>query len=190
MIEKAKVYVDSWDNDVVDYFDKDKLKLRRFFGIVSQFIVSDLLDLPEPVNRGADGGTDIYWNNKTWDIKTEIRQSYFKPRLFVHNVHGGQINNEVDGYIFVNYNQSDGGYEVCGFIEKDKFIKYAEFYSGGTLRKRTDGSIMSVRPGGVYEIKQKFLEKFKIKLDKIEEPTRSDLIKGQKDMLFANKNFY
>lgn len=184
-IELSKEYLNSWDLKINDYFNPSNM--QRLFGIISQFIVSDFLKLEKPTNKGADGGFDILWNNKRWDIKTEIRNYNFNSRKFVHNLHAKQINNQVDGYIFVNYNRIEGIYEICGYIEKDKFIKYAEYYDSGESRTRTDGTSMSIRFGGIYEIKQKYLTKFKYESKERGEITQEQvgpfLVRGSKEII-------
>ena len=158
-VNLAKEYVKSWDKKVKDYFTPDEQS--KLFGIISQMIIADMLKIEKPVNKGADGGVDIVWNGKTWDIKTEIRNVDFKPSTFVHNLHAPQIKNNVDGYWFVCYNREKGEYDVRGFIEKDKFIKHALFYQGETKRQRSDGSWMEIKPGGMYELKDRHLTKWK-----------------------------
>jgi hypothetical protein len=157
--EKATEYVRSWKKEVKDYFTTDYFS--RLFGIQGQMVVSDYLGIEVPENKGPDGGTDIVWKGRKWDVKTEIRSCFFKRKKFVHNVHGQQISNQVDGYIFVNYNRQNGIFELCGFISKEEFLKNAKLYEGGTERARSDGTFMRIQEGGMYEIKQEYLQEFK-----------------------------
>ena len=159
---QAKEYIESWMKNfgnVPDCFKADYF--NRLFGLMGQIVVSDYLGIGTPENQGPDGGTDIKWNGKTWDIKTEIRNHYFNRMTFVHNLNSKQISNEVEGYIFVNYNKEKGVFEICGWIEKINFFENATHYPEGAIRKRNDGTDMIVQPGGMYELKQKYLMEFK-----------------------------
>lgn len=159
---QAKLYIESWMNGwkhIPDYFKADYYS--RLFGLTGQIVVSDFLGIPTPENKGPDGGTDILWKGKRWDVKTEIRGCFFNKNTFMHNLHAGQISNKVDGYIFLNYNRSEGVFELCGFIEKINLVENAKLFPGGSKRKRDDGTEMIIKAGGMYELKQEYLMELK-----------------------------
>lgn len=135
---------------------------QQLFGMVAQTIVCDLLGLDWPKeSKGFDGGYDIVWEKIKWDVKCEIRSGAFK-RGYVHNVNGSQMNYEATGFIFVSLNQMKNEYEVCGFISKKRFLEKARYFKQGKSRVRSDDSLMMVRnKGGMYEIDQENLTKFK-----------------------------
>jgi hypothetical protein len=160
-IKYVKEYLDKGFTNPRIGFQADKSQI--LFGHIAQIIVTDALHLPRPENQGMDGGYDIEWNNKTWDIKCNIRTVPFKPRLFVHNVAGRQINNKVHGYIFVSYDKTSGLYTICGWITKAELLQYAMYFPEGSTRTRTDGSLMTIASGcgGIYELKHKYLKEMK-----------------------------
>lgn len=139
-------------------FDGDKE--RQYVGMLGQVVISDFLQLPRPTpNQGWDGGFDIIWQGKKYDIKCERRTVRFNYNRFVHNLVGKQCRYQCDGYIFLSYNQTTGVFDVCGSITKQEFLKHARFYPEGTARERTNGTKMIVHQGtgGMYEIEQRHL---------------------------------
>lgn len=137
---------------------------QQLFGLIAETIVCDWLGLPWPENKnGFDGGFDLTWKGKKWDVKCEIRTKRFIKKTFVHNLVGNQKNYVSEGLIFVSFNRPKGEYEICGYVEKDKFFKNAVFTRQGQRRVRSDGSFFTVQAsGGLFEISQKFLTEFKI----------------------------
>jgi len=140
-------------------FDGDQF--QQLFGITAQVIVTDALGLMRAKNENTfDGGWDLEWNGKKWDVKCEMRTVAFKKSKFVHNLVAKQIKYDVDGYIFVSYNKSAGEYTICGHIEKNDFLKHSSFHMEGSSRTRSDGTMMVVKngTGGLYELEQKHLK--------------------------------
>jgi len=141
-------------------FDGDEL--HQLFGLMAQVVISDSLNELRPINTGEfDGGYDIEINGKKYDVKCEIRNVNFRVGEFVHNLVGAQLNYEAEGFIFVSYNKQDGVFEICGYINKEDFKKRSKFYPKGTLRERTNGTQMQVKPeSGLYEIRNRYLKPF------------------------------
>ena len=135
---------------------------KQLFGITAQVIVCDFLGIDRPKSiKVFDGGVDLIWNDKTWDVKCEIRSCFFRPNKFVHNLSGHQIDYDVDGYIFLNYNRYQGVFELCGYILKENFKARAKYYGFGTNRLREDGTIMKVQgTKGLYELEDNALIKY------------------------------
>jgi len=139
----------------------DGNKNQQFTGMLAETMVCDYLGALRPANEGFDGGFDLIWNDKKYDVKCEIRKGWFKPMQYVHNLVGSQLGYQAEGFIFVNHSWKEDGFELCGFIDKKDFIQHAFHYEQGSRRQRTDGSMMEVNaPGGLYEITQKWLQRF------------------------------
>ena len=143
-------------------FDGDRF--AQLDGIKAQIIVCDFLGLPRPINNGTfDGGWDIEWAGRKWDIKCERRTCFFNTRTFMHNLNAWQINYKTDGYIFMNCNRSQGVFELCGYIVKEHLKERAMHHPEGTKRKRDDGTEMIVKGAlGMYEIADQALIKFPV----------------------------
>ena len=53
-------------------FDGDYFK--QFFGLLAQLVVCDFLGVECKLDtKGFDGGYDLEWNNKRFDVKCELR---------------------------------------------------------------------------------------------------------------------
>lgn len=157
-------FVDDYlnNNNVAMRGDFDGNYYKQFFGILAQIVVGDYLGVKRPTSKGFDGGVDFVYKRKSYDVKCELRTCYYKPRLFVHNLVGQQIKYDVDYYFFVSYNKADGVFEFCGRISKKDFLKYSKSYPHGHERTRTNGTSFNVGArGGLYEVKQKYLEEVK-----------------------------
>lgn len=141
-------------------FDGDYLS--QFFGLQAQVIVANMLGVKDGLEgQGFDGGYDIIWNDKKYDVKCEMRSVQFKSRSFGHNVSGSQINYDAEGFIFCSYNRTKGVFDICGQITKGDFLEHADFFPCGSKRLRSDGTQMEVRnKGGMYELKNKYLGDF------------------------------
>jgi len=128
---------------------------EQLVGILGQNIICDTLDLPMMKPSGFDGGVDINLNNKKIDIKTMGRKSY--PKLnYVNNLIASQLKYDVDVYLFCSYHKKDNILTVCGWIDKDEFIKKSKFYKKGEERKRFDGTSFNTK-ADLCEIENKYL---------------------------------
>jgi len=136
---------------------------QQLFGLMAQVVVGDLLGCPRPKNTGEwDGGIDLIKDGKKIDVKTEIRNVPFNVLHFVHNVTPSQIGYGSSHYVFCSFNRAFGVVEICGYIEKQEFLKNAEYFKDGEIRVRTDGSTLIIRgTKGLYELKNRFLKPFK-----------------------------
>ena len=151
-------YVNEWKSKRGNF---DGNYFQKLFGMQAQVIVSDLLKLPRPeLSENFDGGYDLIYAGKKYDVKCEIRSVPFNEKLFVHNLVASQLNYVADGYIFVSYNKETSEFQICGAIDKGDFISHAQFFPAGSIRKRTDGSKLVVQ-ADLYELENKFLEKFR-----------------------------
>lgn len=131
---------------------------QQFFGILGQVIISDYLGLERPKNNGFDGGFDLEYNNKKWDVKC-VQRKVDPKRYFANNLPGSQAKYSNNGYIFLSYNVQTGIYSVCGWINKEDFFKKAKYFKSGEKRPRDDGTFVKVYTD-TYEILNNQLNKF------------------------------
>ncbi|URZ16908.1 hypothetical protein [Clostridium felsineum] len=127
----------------------------QLVGILSQTVVADLLKVARPVDNGkSDGGVDFILNGQTIDLKSMTRHVPMRDD-FVHNLYGGQAHFNTDLLLFSSYNKTTNVLTVCGYIAKADFLKKAQFYKEGTVRKMGKDKEFKVRgKQGNYEISQ------------------------------------
>lgn len=119
-------------------------------GIVAQCLIMDSLGMPLIEPKGFDGGFDMIWNHKTYDIKSMGRNCDPKP-YFVNNLIGLQKHFNVDRYIFCSINRQSMELTICGWIDKEQFFNKANFYPKGTIRKRDDQTTFNTK-ADLYEL--------------------------------------
>lgn len=119
-------------------------------GIVAQSVIMDSLGMPLIESKGFDGGVDLIWNKKRYDIKSMGRNCDPKP-YFVNNLIGLQKDYNVDRYIFCSINRQKMNLTICGWIDKKEFYNKAKFFPQGTLRKRDDQSTF-ITKADLYEL--------------------------------------
>lgn len=130
-------------------------------GIVGQSVVQDLLGLPLVQNsNGFDGGIDFTYKDKTYDVKTMGRNCNPKP-YYVNNLIGLQDKYKVDRYIFCSLNRNSMILTICGWIDKNDFLKQASFYEKGTVRTRSDNTSFETK-ADLYELENKKLNDFNL----------------------------
>lgn len=131
---------------------------QQLFGLLGQVLISDHLGLERPKNEGFDGGFDIEYNGKKWDVKC-VQRKVDPKKHFANNMPGDQIRYQNDGYIFLSYNVESGVYTICGWISKEDFLKKATHYKIGEPRPRDDGTFMKNQTDN-YEIRIDQLNNF------------------------------
>jgi len=137
---------------------------EQMIGMLGQTVLADSLSLKRPEGgEGFDGGFDFTINDKRVDVKTMGRTTSMRD-YYVHNFVAYQANYEVDYYIFTSINKKNAVLTVCGYIDKESFLKRATFYQKGVLRYRSDGTSFPTK-APLYEIKQTDL----FPLEKIED---------------------
>lgn len=124
--------------------------LEQLRGIIGQSVILDLLDLPPLEPAGFDGGVDMIWNQKRYDIKSMGRNCAPKP-YFVNNLIGHQKDYTVDRYMFLSLNRNDLMLTICGWIDKKDFFNTASFYPKNTKRTRSDGTFFNTK-ADLYEL--------------------------------------
>lgn len=124
---------------------------QQLTGIIGQSVVMNLFGL-ENVNGedGFDDGVDIVFNNKKIDVKTMGRTTDVR-RNYTNNFLKLQDYFQTEVYIFCSYNKTNKELTICGWIEKDAFVKKRKYFPKGTIRTRTDGSTFNTF-ADLYEI--------------------------------------
>lgn len=126
-------------------------KNDQYTGIVAQSIIMDFFGLGYvDGSLGCDGGVDLTYKGKTYDVKAMGRNVDVKDS-YVNNFYKVQENYNVDGYIFCSINKKKKELTVCGWIKKEDFIMNKKLYKKGEMRYRDDGSSFPVK-GDTYEI--------------------------------------
>lgn len=83
------------------------------------------------------------------------RTSYPKGN-YVNNLVGMQAKYNVDRYIFCSLHKKDMVLTICGWIDKDDFIKKAKLFEVGSERTRSDGTKFKTK-ADLYELENKYL---------------------------------
>ncbi len=160
-VRKANELVDKKFTGERGLFDGSKIK--KFVGTLGEIIIADWLGVKRPSeDAGFDGGYDIDWRGKRWDVKVLVIASDFKPQTHCFNVYGAQAKYDNDGYIFLSYNKSKGFFELIGFIRKEDFLRKAIYFPAGSKMKKPNGEELTII-GGNYEVKKSMLEVFDFK---------------------------
>lgn len=130
----------------------DGTQPQQLIGIIGENLVRQMIGLPYMIPAEThDNGVDVEIYGLKFDVKTMGRD--VTPKVdYVNNLIASQIKFEVDGYIFVSINKSDGlRATICGWSTKDNFIAKAKHYPIGTVRTRNDGSVFRLK-ANTYEI--------------------------------------
>ena len=107
---------------------------QQLTGIIGQSVVMNLFGL-ENVNGDV----------KTMGRTTDVRKNYTNNFLKLQDYFKTEV------YIFCSYNKINKELTICGWIEKDAFVKKRKFFPKGTIRTRTDGSTFNTF-ADLYEI--------------------------------------
>jgi hypothetical protein len=126
-------------------------KTQQLTGIIGQSVIMNLFNLG--IVQGADGfddGVDIIFNNKKIDVKTmgrttDVRRSYTNNFLKLQDYFQTEV------YIFCSYHKTNHELTVCGWIEKNDFVRKRKFFPKGSIRTRLDGSTFETF-ADLYEI--------------------------------------
>ena len=131
-------------------------KNKQFLGIVAQSVVMDFFGLGYvDGSLGCDGGVDLTYKGKTYDVKAMGRNVDVKDS-YVNNFYKVQENYNVDGYIFCSINIIKKELTVCGWIKKDDMIKHRKLCKKGSDTYRDDGTSFPVKSDN-YEIDNEHL---------------------------------
>ena len=130
---------------------------KQYTGLIGDLTVHRLLEMDPPNYNEGRIDTDILVNDKKIDVKSMLRKHDMRDN-WVHNFVGYQKEISSDVLLFVNINRNTKTVQLCGWLDKKKFLDIADFYNKGDLRTRDDGtSFKTYAP--LYEIKQEKLNK-------------------------------
>ena len=126
-------------------------KQQQFTGIIGQSVVMHLFNKGLiDGNEGFDNGVDILYNNLKIDVKTmgrttDVRSNYTNNFLKLQDYFETEI------YIFCSYHKVKQELTVCGWIDKESFIKKRKYHPKGSTRKRFDQTTFTTF-ADLYEI--------------------------------------
>jgi hypothetical protein len=130
---------------------------KQYTGLIGELTLHRVLGLTRPKYTSGCLDTDILINNKKVDIKSMARNVYMQDH-YVHNFVAYQKDMPSDILLFISINRKSGVVQICGWLEKEKFLNEASFFDQGDKRERDDGTSFVLR-APLYEIEQNKLNK-------------------------------
>ena len=130
---------------------------KQYTGLIGELTLHRVLGLTKPKYTSGRLDTDILINNKKVDIKSMARNVYMQDH-YVHNFVAYQKDMPSDILLFISINKKSGVVQICGWLEKEKFLENASFFDQGDKRERDDGTSFVLR-APLYEIEQNKLNK-------------------------------
>ena len=130
---------------------------QQYIGIVGQSVIMDFFGLGYINGKsGFDGGVDLEYKGKKYDVKTMTRTVDVKDS-YTNNFLKTQEDYDVDGYIFCSWNIKKSELTVVGWIKKEDVKRVKRLIPKGTIRKNgIDGKEFPLR-FDMYEIDNKYL---------------------------------
>ena len=130
---------------------------KQYTGLIGELTLHRVLGLTRPKYTSGRLDSDILINNKKVDIKSMARNVYMQDH-YVHNFVAYQKDMPSDILLFISINKKSGVVQICGWLEKEKFLEDASFFNQGDKRERDDGTSFVLR-APLYEIEQNKLNK-------------------------------
>jgi len=130
---------------------------KQYTGLIGELTLFRLMGRPQPRYESGRLDEDININNKKIDIKSMARNVYMQDH-YVHNFVAYQKDMPSDILLFISINKKSGVVQICGWLEKEKFLNEASFFDQGDKRERDDGTSFVLR-APLYEIEQNKLNK-------------------------------
>ena len=130
---------------------------KQYTGLIGELTLHRVLGLTRPKYTSGRLDSDILINNKKIDIKSMARNVYMQDH-YVHNFVAYQRDMPSDILLFISINKKSGVVQICGWLEKEKFLENASFFDQGDKRERDDGTSFVLR-APLYEIEQNKLNK-------------------------------
>ena len=130
---------------------------KQYTGLIGELTLHRVLGLTKPKYTSGRLDSDILINNKKVDIKSMARNVYMQEH-YVHNFVAYQKDMPSDVLLFISINKRSGVVQICGWLEKEKFLNEASFFDQGDKRERDDGTSFVLR-APLYEIEQNKLNK-------------------------------
>lgn len=144
LIESIEKYLQS--NSLANRGHGDGTKTNQRTGLICEAAVQHYLtgEYPdfEAKANGFDGGYDLVYNGKKIDVKGKGRKSSDMRPFWDINLYVSQQNYPADILVFCSYNYVAGDVvTICGWIEKEDFLKYAYVRTKKDTNTRTDGTL-------------------------------------------------
>ena len=130
---------------------------KQYTGLIGELTLHRVLGLTRPKYTSGRLDSDILINNKKVDIKSMARNVYMQDH-YVHNFVAYQKDMPSDILLFISINKKSGVVQICGWLEKEKFLENASFFDQGDKRERDDVTSFVLRDP-LYEIEQNKLNK-------------------------------
>ena len=155
---KRDIYAWLKTNNIANRGKDDGNIDKQMYGLVAEHLVYQLFFGKEKdLITGFDGGYDFLLHGKRVDVKTMVRNSFVRP-YYVNNFYKLQEHFDCDVLIFTSIHKEKSVLEICGWMDKNKFLSEAIFEPKGTPQKRSDGSFFVLRSDN-YIIKNNQLNK-------------------------------
>ncbi|TXD52649.1 MULTISPECIES: hypothetical protein [unclassified Polaribacter] len=117
-------------------FTANGTKQQQLTGIIGQSTVMQIFN-QSFINgsEGFDNGIDMLYNNLKIDIKTMGRTTDVRAN-YTNNFLKLQDYFETEIYIFCSHHKNKQEITICGWIDKEEFIRKRKLYPKGSIRKR------------------------------------------------------
>ncbi len=130
---------------------------QQYIGIVGQSVIMDFFGLGYINGKsGFDGGVDLEYKGKKYDVKTMTRTVDVKDS-YTNNFLKTQEDYDVDGYIFCSINTKKKELTVAGWIKKEDLNRIKRLKPKGTICKNGIGAKEFPLRFDMYEIDNKHL---------------------------------
>ena len=129
---------------------------QQYIGIIGECVIKDMFELKYiDGSSGFDGGVDLRYKGKRYDVKTMSRTTDVKD-YYTNNLLKSQMDYDVDGYIFCSINTNKKELTVCGWIKKEDAIKHRKLNPKGMIMQQGKGKGEPL-DADWYEIDNKYL---------------------------------
>jgi len=107
--------------------DTETTEDQRFYGILGEVVICDILGIQWPKYEGPDGGWDLIINDRKIDVKTKQTSMANISNNFEHHVMSYQVDKyDPDFYLFCvskdDYKTKGYWVIICGIIRKTDFL--------------------------------------------------------------------
>ena len=112
---------------------------QQYAGMIGECVVREMFGFGWVDGKsGFDGGVDLRYKGKRYDVKTMSRTTDVKD-YYTNNILKCQMKYNVDGYIFCSMNTKKNELTVCGWIKKEDAIKHRKLNPKGMIMQQGKG---------------------------------------------------